>query len=97
MLAMMTVVTAGFDTELALVESVDAIESVVSAELLESTATDTLELTNVGRSVKLASRSLKDESLFVVSATAPNGVDWGTGEAVVMVMFMYWRLTCRGK
>jgi hypothetical protein len=92
-LAMITVVTSGSASELALVKSVNATESVVPAELLESTAADEIELTNVGRSVKLAKRSLNDDSLFVVSVIVSNGVDCEAGDAVVMVMFIYWRFT----
>lgn len=92
-LAMMMVVTSGCVSELGLIESVLPTESLDSADMLESTPADTLELTNVGRSVMLDNRSLNEDSLFVVSAMAPTVVDCETGDSVVIVMFMYWRFT----
>lgn len=91
-LAMMIVVT--LDSDSVLGSLVDSTKRVESEELADE------ELTNVARSVKLASRSVNDVvSLLVLSddSDPPSDVELDAGEVDVMVMFMYCRFTWRGK
>jgi hypothetical protein len=101
-LAMTMVVISESDCELDGLDRSEVTNSVVESEELEglkgSEGLADVELTKVGRSVKL-SRSVKDVvSLLVVSGVdPPSEVSLVAGDVVVMVMFMYCRFTWRGK
>lgn len=95
-LAMTMVVISESDCEFDGLDRSDVTNSVVESDGSEGLAD--VELTKVGRSVKL-SRSVKDVvSLLVVSGVIPpSEVSLVAGDVVVMVMFMYCRFTWRGK
>jgi hypothetical protein len=101
-LAIIMVVTPESDCEFDGLDRSELTKSVVASEELEglkgSEGLADVELTKVGRSVKLSSSVRDVVSLLVVSdVDPPSEVSLVVGEVVVMVMFMYCRFTWRGK